>query len=71
MELMEKREINDSIFQALRFEFDTQNTTDFRLIEIALTVKSMPDFYDDFKEMVSDLKIDGKINPNQEKEMLN
>ena len=66
---MNKEELNYSIFQALRFEFDSQTVDKLRLIEIAKTVKQLG-MIDEFREMVSDLVIDGIINEREEKEML-
>ena len=66
---MNKEELNYSIFQALRFEFDSQTVEKHRIIEIAKTVKQLG-MIDEFREMVSDLVIDGIINEREEKEML-
>lgn len=66
---MNKEELKYSIIQALRFEFDSQKVEKHRLIEIAKTVKQL-DMIDEFREMVSDLKLDGIINEREEREML-
>lgn len=58
---MTKEEINKSVLQALRYEFDSQKTSKVRKIEIVKTTAKFDD-YDDAFEMISDMYIDGLIN---------
>lgn len=66
---MTKLEINDSIIQALRLEFDSQNVHVERQIEIAKTAKALRKT-DEFKEMVDDLRTENLINSAQADEIL-
>ncbi|MCB0744207.1 MAG: hypothetical protein KDC67_09900 [Ignavibacteriae bacterium] len=61
---MTKEEINKSVLQALRYEFDSQKTSKVRKIEIVKTTAKFDD-YDDAFEMISDLQVDGLINQTE------